>query len=339
MEQFDPVVEPMFKITKKDKIATAGSCFAQNIAAHLRTSGYCYYVTEPGPTLLPATVRQENGYGVFSARYGNLYTTRQLLQTFDRAFGTFSPKEVAWESDGVFFDPFRPHVQHAGFVSEEELLTDRSQHLGAVRTLFETLDVFIFTLGLTEAWLARSDGAVFPVCPGCGTGTFSEDNYRFHNFRYPEVQQDLSTFLARLRSVNETAKVILTVSPVPLVATAEPRHVAVSTTYSKSVLRAVAGDIAAEHENVVYFPSYEIIASHFMGNRYYAQDQRNVTQRGVSHVMQRFFEHFCGVTSDLAVEASEESVQTMAATSAEDEVAQAICDEEMLDADRSNQEA
>ena len=31
---------------------------------------------------------------------------------------------------------------------------------------FRDLDVFVFTLGLTEAWVAKADGAVFPLAPG-----------------------------------------------------------------------------------------------------------------------------------------------------------------------------
>ena len=44
-----------------------------------------------------------------------------------------------------------------------------------------------------------------------------------------------------LRDYNENMRFILTVSPVPLVATAGSEHVLAATLYSKSVLRAVAG--------------------------------------------------------------------------------------------------
>jgi hypothetical protein len=36
------------------------------------------------------------GHGVFTARYGNIYTSQQLLQLLRRAFGRFTPKEDVW---------------------------------------------------------------------------------------------------------------------------------------------------------------------------------------------------------------------------------------------------
>src|SRR5262245_2052427 len=138
----DPVVGFDVKIEQDTRVATAGSCFAQHIARYLRESGYNYYVTEPGHPILPEKIRLKNNYGLFSARYGNIYTARQLLQLFQRAYDLFHPMEDCWkEADDVFFDPFRPSVQPGGFISELELKLDREQHLACVRRMFETLDV------------------------------------------------------------------------------------------------------------------------------------------------------------------------------------------------------
>jgi hypothetical protein len=76
----DPLIDAPFRIAPQDKVATAGSCFAQNIARALQTSGFCYFVPESGPADLSDQERAARNYGVYSARYGNIYTTRQLLQ-------------------------------------------------------------------------------------------------------------------------------------------------------------------------------------------------------------------------------------------------------------------
>jgi hypothetical protein len=55
---------------------------------------------------------------------------------------------------------------------------------------------------------------------------------------------------------------LLTVSPVPLIAMADPDHVLGASVRSKSVLRAVVGDLAEDDEDIFYFPSCEIIFSH-----------------------------------------------------------------------------
>lgn len=66
-EQIDPVVRAPFKIAKSDAIATAGSCFAQHIARHLKQSGFDYLVTEAAhPSVAPCAT--PFNYGVFTAR-------------------------------------------------------------------------------------------------------------------------------------------------------------------------------------------------------------------------------------------------------------------------------
>lgn len=294
--EVDPVGIFDLRITPTTKIATAGSCFAQHIARHLRKNGFCYYVAEPGHPILPGKAKSSNNYALFSARYGNIYTTRQLWQLFQRAAGDFFPTERPWrESAGVVLDPFRPTIQPGGYISEAEMLTDREQHLRAVRTMFETLDVFVFTLGLTECWRAQKDGAVFPLCPGVEGGAFSAIDYEFYNQTVADVIDDLARFRDGLAAINPGAQIVLTVSPVPLTATAQPKeHVLSATTYSKSVLRVAAETARASFDNVHYFPSYEIIAGAFNRGTYYASDLRNVLEPGVSHVMRLFMAHATG---------------------------------------------
>lgn len=289
----DPVGVFALRIQPNTKVATAGSCFAQHIARHLRNSGFQYYVAEQGHPIIPIAIREKHQYGTFSARYGNIYTARQLLQLFRRAYGEFQPVEDAWvEADGTVLDPFRPTVQPGGFISIAEMQADRTQHLAAVRSMFENLDVFVFTLGLTECWKSLADGAVFPLCPGVDGGQFDPERHFFHNQDVAEVTSDMIEFIERLKRVNPKAEVVLTVSPVPLMATASPgAHVLNATSYSKSVLRVAAEALINKFSHVHYFPSYEIITASFSRGQYFANDLRSVREEGVSHVMRLFLRH------------------------------------------------
>ncbi len=270
-------------------VATAGSCFAQYIGRQLKARGFDYVDVEPPPRFLRPESAGQFGYNIFSARYGNVYTTRQLVQLFDRAFGTFTPKERYWENRGGFVDPFRPTIEAEPYASIDELEEARQYHLGRVRVLFETAKVLVFTLGLTEAWVSREDGACFPMCPGVVGGTFEASRYRLVNLGFDPVRGDLERFIAQVRDVNPDLKLILTVSPVPLAATATQRHVVVATTYSKSVLRAAAGYFEAKYDFVDYFPSFEIISATPMRSQFYEPDMREVSPHGVNHVMAQFF--------------------------------------------------
>ncbi len=261
-------------------------------------NGYNYQIIEKGHDVLSHAVKEEFNYGTFSARYGNIYTSRQLVQLIKRAYGELNPTEDIWQSEEVYIDPYRPNIQPNGFAGFNEFVEDRKQHFKAVKILFETLDVFIFTLGLTECW-QHKDGMVFPLCPGVAGGDFDKEKHSLVNLSVSDVIDDLSEFLKILKSINPKAKVIFTISPVPLIATATKNHVLVSTTYSKAVLRVAAEEICAMFTNASYFPSYEIITGSFSSGRYFSDDLRGVTEAGVRHVMKVFFKNVAGSQDEI----------------------------------------
>jgi hypothetical protein len=319
----DPVVEARFVISRTAKVASAGSCFAQHISKQLQSKGFNYFVAELPPAGISRELAHSRSFGVFSARYGNIYTARQLVQLFERAYGDFEPVDRSWQRpDGRYVDPFRPQIEPEGFQSLDDLEQSRETHFAAVRRMFEQLDVFAFTLGLTEAWCSQIDEAVFPLAPGVAGGEMDFASYKFVNFTVDEVIADLNRFLALLRDRNPRANVILTVSPVPLIATYEDRHVLQATTYSKAVLRVAAETIRKDNAHVDYFPSYEIITGQFHRGAYIEDDLRSVKKEGVEHVMRLFLKHF----TDQSLESQDSALVS--------EIARGLgilCDEERIE--------
>ncbi|MBY4638435.1 GSCFA domain-containing protein [Gluconacetobacter entanii] len=324
VHRLDLMGEARFKVSRETRVATAGSCFAQHISRKISSLGFNYFVTEDGGSLSKELQKKHN-YGVFSARYGNIYTVAQLWQLFEEAYGRHIPAEhILKKNDGRFVDLHRQQIEPDGFSSEEELLKDRQVHLAAVRRIFEETDVFVFTLGLTEAWRSRTDGSVYSMAPGVVGGSYDPNQHEFVNYSIFEVERDLFTFLDALKTVNPRVKVILTVSPVPLIATYEPQHVLVSTTYSKSVLRVAAEDARKRYDWVDYFPSYEIITGSPTGGMYYEQDDREVNHLGVAHVMRNFMAHFVeGYTAS-------QGKTVIRDTNFQNNYSEIICDEEVL---------
>ncbi len=288
----DPFAPPKFTIDREMRVASAGSCFARHIAVNLQNHGFNYLCSEAGSE--------------YSANFGNVYTTVQLLQLFERAYGRFAPVDDVWRRDGVFVDALRPRAFERGFTSVGELSDERMRHLAAVRELFEQLDVFVFTLGLTEGFFSTLDGTAYPACPGKGFGEFDAAKYVFRNLGVSENLEAMHQFIGGLRAVNPNAKILLTLSPVPLVATMEDRSVIQSTVYSKSVLRVVAEELRRCYDFVDYFWSYEIITATYNTARYFELDRRSISDEGVQHVMRSFFRHFAGLDIVQAAAASDD---------------------------------
>nr|WP_320143387.1 GSCFA domain-containing protein [uncultured Cohaesibacter sp.] len=324
IEEVKDLYKKKFSISGKN-IATAGSCFAQEIARGLRKNGYSVIDAEPCPGGHPirGEIQKSFGYGLYSARHGNIYTSRQLLQLCKEAFGILCPHPdvYIWKKEENFFDAFRPSVEPCGLPSQEEVIAQRLDHLKRFRKVLLECDIFIFTLGLTETWEHTGTHLVFPTAPGVIAGQYDSRLYQFKNLSFLEVYNDFVEFRTLVKENNPKAKFILTVSPVPLTATASNDHVLVATVRSKSILRAVAGQLYDEFVDVDYFPSYEIFSTPFLGKPMFMENKRTVSRKGVAEVMKVFFS-----------EHNEMSLPEAGSEQTEADSDKVVCEEALLDA-------
>jgi len=315
---------PKFEITSSGKISTAGSCFAQHIGRAMAARNFNWFDAEPAPSFMAEEDRRKLNYGIFSFRTGNIYTTALLRQWLEWASGKHEPPGEIWQSDGRYFDPFRPAIEPDGFASEEELLGSRQTTLRAIRKAVSESAIFVFTLGLTEAWRNRGGKYVYSACPGTSAGEFDEHKHEFVNFSVSEALGELERAVNIARRINPDLKVLLTVSPVPLTATASGNHVLVATTYSKSVLRAVAGEFCATKDYADYFPSYELISSSPFRGIFFEPNLRNVSPQGVDFVMGKFF-------ASLGMEATAVAAKPAASPLREATPGDEACEEALLE--------
>jgi len=313
-----------FDIVRDMRVATAGSCFAQHIGRSLIEHNYRVIDVEPAPWGLSTETARRYGYGLYSARYGNIYTSRQLVQLMRECLEGIEPGEIVWSTGERHFDALRPSVEPEGLDSSQEVLIHRADHLRRVRALLEQVDLLIFTLGLTEAWRHRETGTVFPTAPETVAGTYSDRVYEFVNFGFDDVRGDLRLIRSMLKEINPAAKLLLTVSPVPLTATGSTHHVHVASTYSKAVLRAAAASLYEEFDDVDYFPSFDMIWNPFLKHSFYDANLRSVTTEGVEAAMAMFF-----AAHDTAGRTRSNAPVAFGSSRSEEDI---VCDEALLEA-------
>jgi hypothetical protein len=313
-----------------DSVMSAGSCFAANMIPYLEEAGFTYVRTEQRHPAFSGLDPDPLGYANFSAAYGNVYTSRQLLQLVKRGLGLFTPIEDRWAcASGEIIDPFRPGLRYRARNNREfDLL--REQHLRKMLEAFREATLFVFTFGLTEAWESVADGAVFPACPGTVAGKFDSERHQFQNFTVSQVVSDFAEFISLVRGINPRLRFVVTVSPVPLVATATDNHVLEATIYSKSVLRVAAAELAATIPGLAYFPAYEIITGPQAPKDFFEDDRRNVSKKGVAEVMQALLS-LCEKTDAAPTLRGLTTPPPDAMSSLSAAIAQAECDEVMLD--------
>lgn len=269
-----------------------GSCFAQHVSHALVTSGLKY---------LRAAEVGENSF--FSANYGNVYTSLQFLQLVQQAYNLREFRDLpCWTrntSNGLtYVDPFRPLVDSATSTTLEDVYVSRESHLSAVRSTLSEADYIIFTLGLNELWIHRDTGHVVPHAPGTVAQADGMDCYSSLTLESPAVCQQILDAMQIINANRQSpAHLIITVSPVPMIATHQSRHVLVSNTASKSVLRgAVEMILTRSPLDVTYFPSFEYVMDPRFINQNFEDDLRSVKASVVKNIMGHFLE-FIGFLS------------------------------------------
>jgi GSCFA family len=287
-------------VSKSDVIASAGSCFAQNIARYLSSRNFNYNICEAAPMFLNKEQAADWGYGQFSCRFGNIYTVLQLEQLLERALGRRQVTDQFWEDeDGKWFDLLRPRINRYGFESREIAEIDTREHLASVLEMFRTSTVFVFTYGLVEYWYDEMEGTVFPTAPGCGYGRFDTSRHKAGVMNVADIVRSTKASMEMIREINPDLKVIITVSPVPLLATHRNMNIVQASVHSKSLLRVAVEECLPLFEQFYYFPSYEIVTQ-YCSEPVWDETGRNPSTASLGTVF-RNFEYYFVAGGDSAV--------------------------------------
>jgi hypothetical protein len=140
-------------------------------------------------------------------------------------------------------------------------------------------------------WMHEPSGTVVPTAPGTLAAAFDAHLCGLRRARHAEILEDFAQFQSVLNQLRggRPFQLLLTVSPVPLTATASGEHVLRASVEAKATLRSVAGELAAEQEHIDYFPAYEIVTHPKLQASAFAENLRSVREEVVDQVMTFFF--------------------------------------------------
>ena len=284
-----PFVRKYPILDRDTRIATAGSCFASEISAVLQERGFNYLVAERPDDISKGVMvdgyNPGDTYVKFSANFGLLFNSPSLVQLAQRAYGARQFKRILVPQEHAFVDPYRENVYFRDYQAYEK---DYEEHSAALRTVFDTAELFVFTMGLNECWKFRDDdtaisrnprGPLFPLV-------------KHHRLTVEENVSAIKKFFEIIKARNPAFKMILTVSPVPFLATgiSDRSHVIEANCHSKSVLRVAAQELVEQLDDVFYFPSYEMVM-HTLKDPW-EPDLRHVTREAVSEIIDVFYEMY-----------------------------------------------
>lgn len=251
----EPLAQPDFDVPfllePGEKIFTIGSCFARNVESELMERGYRIPMRElfNTPEFEGLDLSIVNNFG-----------TPSIYNELAWAFGEQAlDEETAFAAAGPdrYVDL---HMTTGTRPAPRDIVVARRQGLlQATRALAECR-VIIMTLGLVELWWDAKAQLYLNTAPLPMLIKQAPDRFALHVLDFEQAHRFLDQAMDIIvRHGRDDVQVILTVSPVPIMATHRAQDVMAANCYSKSVLRAVAEHIVARYDQVSYFPSYESV--------------------------------------------------------------------------------
>jgi len=284
---FIPEIEPKFKLRPQDKFYAIGSCFARGIEHMLVQRRIAVESVAPEFVNLQPVNKEVTGLG-FTNKYNTFSILNELRWALDPE-AVFPIDSIVQVTESTWFDPhITPTLELAGL---QETL-DRRAMMQTVSKRIANCRAVIITLGLVEVWRDCEVDVYTNSTPARSVLKTQPKRYEFHLTSFAQNWANLEAIHALLtRYCHPEVRIVITVSPVPLMATFSKMDVVVANTYGKSLLRAIAQEWAAAHVNVDYFPSYEIVQN---SNRaaVWERDLRHVTGAGVQHIMELFLRNY-----------------------------------------------
>ncbi|MFK5955328.1 MAG: GSCFA domain-containing protein [Planctomycetota bacterium] len=230
--------------------------------------------------------------GVTGRGFMNKYSTHSIRHELEWALDSdaeFPESSLVEGEDGTWIDPStNPTLK---WVCHEGTLRRRATISEVIRRIAKCR-VIVFTLGLVELWYDNEAGIHLNMAPSPHMRSLHPGRYSFEVSNFIENRENMEAIGALLKKVGRSdLQIVVTTSPVPLMATFTNRDIVVANAYSKSVLRAVAEDFTASHDYAHYFPSYEIVMNSARKVAW-SEDGRHVVPEVVHHIMRLFGENF-----------------------------------------------
>ena len=270
---------PSFEMSVEDSVFAIGSCFARNIERTLLQLGMRVPSQEFEFGIVGAEM--ERSSGLF-----NKYSVHSMLNELRWALEreTYPGDDIILSLPGGVYADLQLGMTRLEY-PKEDILKFRTAYLDAMAQVKDA-DVVILTLGYVETWYDNHLGIYINVPPPTSLIKEFPDRFSFQVLGYQDVLNGLNDIHELLKKHRtKPLRMLVTVSPVPLLSTFRDMDVLVANTYSKSVQRAALEEFSTKNTGVDYFPSYEFVTMSDPNSAWTTDDYRHVSPYLVTRIM------------------------------------------------------
>lgn len=250
------IPKPPFKLSATSNTLLLGSCFSDSIG----------------------DILSKFKTNTLSNPFGTLFHPLAIFDAIDFAFGSKQPNPLlVTESYEVWYHyQFHSNIKA---LSPSSLAENVQQTIANTQAFTKNCDTIILTLGSAFVYRLLEQDALVANCHKTPQKAFSKELLSIETI----VNRFKESYNASLRD----KKVILTVSPV--------RHIKDSislNSVSKSILRLACHELSETHENVYYFPSFEIMNDDLRDYRFYKEDLIHPNEIAIKYIWNAFLSTF-----------------------------------------------
>lgn len=242
------------KISYDSTLLFIGSCFSDNIGNKFKERRFEAEINPFGVLYNPESVKQ--GLEILLEK-----------SLFDES--------MLFEYNGLW-NSFYHHGRFSG-VDKKTVLKNINRNIIKGHELLKSAGVLFVTFGTSWVYRNIDDGMVVANCHKLPASRFKRSRLSVE-----DIVDGYDELIARLKEVNRDLKIIFTVSPV--------RHLkdgAHGNQLSKAVLLLAVDKLTEKHENVFYFPSYELVMDDLRDYRFYADDMVHPSAQAVDYIWEK----------------------------------------------------
>jgi len=250
-------------ITVNSQITAFGSCFAANISNYLSRRNYSVM-----------NKADDAGRAYVVACGEGMVNSFVILQQFEWAWEDRRFDQELWHGYDAENYGYDPEIQKQ------------------TKEMFDQTDVFILTFGLSEIWYDEvTDNVFWRTIP---KDVYDPERHKFRVSTVDENAENMTKIYDLIRKHRPDAKIIFTLSPIPLQATFRDNSCITSNAVSKGIMRVAIDQVVREKrdEGVLhYWPSYEMITDAF--SQPYKDDRRHPDDDVLEYIMMLFEKNWC----------------------------------------------
>lgn len=254
-----PLPTSPFSLSHKDRITSFGSCFSENIGEKLEAYKFDVYTNPYGILFNPVSISK----AIRESLDCKLYTATDLHHHNEKHFS------------------FNHHSKYSG-IEKVEVLEKINSSISRSNSYLKKSKALILTLG--TAWVYRliETNEVVANCYKLPGSLFTKEL-----LSVKEIVAEVSDAINKLRAVNPDLTVITTISPV--------RHWkdgVVENQQSKGTLHLALKGLNEQFQNLIYFPSYEILLDELRDYRFYSSDMLHPSELAIDFIWEKFADAF-----------------------------------------------